>query len=110
MRVSLHNRHRSAEGVSVMRKNREIKAIFAVMAVFFAGFLAVPMISVLVKSFTGNGEAASLSHYVEVLTRKRLPARFGEQLCNLHMQCASRDCPGLYPGIYDPLYKCGKKV
>ena len=38
------------------------------MAVFFAGFLAVPMISVLVKSFTGNGEAASLSHYVEVLT------------------------------------------
>ena len=68
MRVSLHNRHRSAEGVSVMRKNREIKAIFAVMAVFFAGFLAVPMISVLVKSFTGNGEAASLSHYVEVLT------------------------------------------
>ena len=68
MRVSLHNRHRSAEGVSVMRKNREIKAIFAVIAVFFAGFLAVPMISVLVKSFTGNGEAASLSHYVEVLT------------------------------------------
>lgn len=68
MRVSLHNRHRSAEEVSVMRKNREIKAIFAVMAVFFAGFLAVPMISVLVKSFTGNGEAASLSHYVEVLT------------------------------------------
>ena len=51
-----------------MRKNREIKAIFAVIAVFFAGFLAVPMISVLVKSFTGNGEAASLSHYVEVLT------------------------------------------
>ena len=64
----MNNRYRSAEGVSVMRKNREIKAIFAVMAVFFAGFLAVPMISVLVKSFTGNGEAASLSHYVEVLT------------------------------------------
>ena len=68
MQVRLHNRCRSAEEVSVMRKNREIKAIFAVTAVFFAGFLAVPMISVLVKSFTGNGEAASLSHYVEVLT------------------------------------------
>ena len=51
-----------------MRKNREIKAIFAVMAVFFAGFLAVPMISVLVRSFTGKGEPASLAHYVEVLT------------------------------------------
>ena len=53
-----------------MRKNREIKVIFAVMAVFFAGFLAVPMISVLIKSFTGNGEAASLSHYIEVLTAR----------------------------------------
>ena len=51
-----------------MRKNREIKLIFAIVAVFFAGFLAVPMISVLIKSFTGNGEAASLSHYIEVLT------------------------------------------
>ena len=38
------------------------------MAVFFAGFLAVPMISVLVRSFTGSGEPASLAHYVEVLT------------------------------------------
>ena len=53
-----------------MRKNREIKAIFAVMAVFFAGFLAVPMISVLVRSFTGSGEPASLAHYVEVLTER----------------------------------------
>ena len=67
MQVSLNSRHRSAEEVAAMRKNREIKAIFAATAVFFAGFLAVPMISVLVKSFTGNGEAASLSHYVEVL-------------------------------------------
>ena len=64
----MHSRRRSAEEVRAMRKNREIKAIFAVMAVFFAGFLAVPMISVLVRSFTGNGEAASLAHYVEVLT------------------------------------------
>ena len=51
-----------------MRKNREIKLIFAIVAVFFAGFLAVPMISVLVKSFTGDGTAVSLGHYVEVLT------------------------------------------
>ena len=64
----LKNRHRCAEEVGTMRKNREIKLIFAIVAVFFAGFLAVPMISVLIKSFTGNGEAASLSHYIEVLT------------------------------------------
>ena len=67
-RDSLKNRHRCAEEVGTMRKNREIKLIFAIVAVFFAGFLAVPMISVLVKSFTGDGTAVSLGHYVEVLT------------------------------------------
>ena len=65
---SSRSKRRSDEEVRAMRKNREIKAIFAVMAVFFAGFLAVPMISVLVRSFTGSGEPASLAHYVEVLT------------------------------------------
>ncbi len=67
-RDSLKNRHRCAEEVGTMRKNREIKLIFAIVAVFFAGFLVVPMISVLVKSFTGDGTAVSLGHYVEVLT------------------------------------------
>lgn len=63
-----------------MRKNREIKVIFAVLAVFFAGFLAVPVLSVLVKSFTGNGEAASLSHYVEVLTGRGFLKALGNSL------------------------------
>lgn len=51
-----------------MRKNREIKVIFALVAVFFAGFLAVPMLSVLVKSFTGDGAGISFDHYAEILT------------------------------------------
>ena len=104
-----------------MRKNREIKVIFAVMAVFFAGFLAVPMISVLIKSFTGNGEAASLSHYIEVLTGRgflralgnsfaRFPARPREQLRDLHMQRAAGNCTGIYPCLHDPLYKCRKAL
>lgn len=63
-----------------MRKNREIKLVFTVLAVFFAGFLAVPMISVLVKSFTGNGEAASLSHYVEVLTGRGFLRALGNSI------------------------------
>ena len=50
------------------------------LAVFFAGFLAVPMISVLVKSFTGNGEAASLSHYVEVLTGRGFLRALGNSI------------------------------
>lgn len=41
-----------------------------VLAVFFAGFLVAPIISVLVRSFTGNGEPASLEYYVEVLSER----------------------------------------
>lgn len=63
-----------------MRKNREIKVIFALIAVFFAGFLAVPMISVLMKSFTGNGEAVSLAHYVEVLTGRGFLRALGNSM------------------------------
>ena len=63
-----------------MRKNREIKVIFALIAVFFAGFLALPMISVLMKSFTGNGEAVSLAHYVEVLTGRGFLRALGNSM------------------------------
>ena len=63
-----------------MRKNREIKLIFTLLAVFFAGFLAVPMISVLVKSFTGDGTAVSLSHYAEVLTGRGFLRALGNSL------------------------------
>lgn len=80
MRDSFRNRFRWAEEVTGMRKNREIKLVFTVLAVFFAGFLAVPMISVLVKSFTGNGEAASLSHYVEVLTGRGFLRALGNSI------------------------------
>lgn len=34
------------------RKNKEIKLIFTVLAVFFLAFLAVPMVQVIVKSLT----------------------------------------------------------
>lgn len=80
MRDSFRNRFRWAEEVTGMRKNREIKLVFTVLAVFFAGFLAVPMISVLVKSFTGKGEAASLSHYVEVLTGRGFLRALGNSI------------------------------
>lgn len=80
MRDSFRNRFRWAEEVTGMRKNREIKLVFTVLAVFFAGFLAVPMISVLVKSFTGNGEAVSLSHYVEVLTGRGFLRALGNSI------------------------------
>ena len=80
MQDSLRNRHRSVEEVRTMRKNREIKLIFALIAVFFAGFLAVPMISVVMKSFTGNGEAASLAHYVEVLTGRGFLRALGHSM------------------------------
>lgn len=66
--VSLRNRRRCAEEVGTMRKNREIQVIFAVVAVFFTGFLAVPMLSVLVRAFTGETAGLSFEHFVNVLT------------------------------------------
>lgn len=66
--VSLRNRRRCAEEVGTMRKNREIQVIFAVVAVFFTGFLAVPMLSVLVRAFTGETAGLSFEHFVKVLT------------------------------------------
>ena len=63
-----------------MRKNREIKLIFVLLAVFFAGFLAVPMLSVVVKSFTGDGSGISLAHYAEVLTGRGFLRAMGNSL------------------------------
>jgi len=51
------------------RRNREIKLIFTVLAVFFVAFLAVPMIQVLMKSvMTDSGAGMTLANYAEVLT------------------------------------------
>ena len=63
-----------------MRKNIEIKLIFVLLAVFFAGFLAVPMLSVVVKSFTGDGSGISLAHYAEVLTGRGFLRAMGNSL------------------------------
>ncbi len=63
-----------------MSKNRELKFIFALLAVFFAGFLAVPMLSVLIKSFTGDGSAVSMTHYVEVLTGRGFLKALGNSI------------------------------
>ncbi len=53
----------------MLRRNREIKLIFTVLAVFFVAFLAVPMIQVLMKSvMTDGGAGMTLANYAEVLT------------------------------------------
>lgn len=54
-----------------MRKNREIKLIFVIVAVFFLAFLCVPMVRILMKSFAVDGaEGLTLSNYVNVLTER----------------------------------------
>lgn len=63
-----------------MRKNREIKVIFAVVTVFFAGFLAVPMLSVLIKAFTGETAGLSLEHFAEVLTGRGFLKALGNSM------------------------------
>ncbi len=52
------------------RKNKEIKLIFTVLAVFFLAFLAVPMVQVIVKSLTQDTAGIGLENYREVLTSK----------------------------------------
>lgn len=64
-----------------MRKNRGIKIIFILLAVFFLAFLALPMIMVLARSFTADGTAGiTFSNYVEVLTEKGFLQALGNSL------------------------------
>ena len=64
-----------------MRKNREIKIIFILLAVFFLAFLALPMIMVLARSFTADGTAGiTFYNYVEVLTEKGFLQALGNSL------------------------------
>lgn len=50
-------------------KNREIKAIFVLVVLIFAGFLIYPVVRLLVKSFWGP-DGLTLSYYQSVLTGK----------------------------------------
>ena len=64
-----------------MKKNREIKVIFILLAVFFLAFLALPMIMVLARSFTADGEAGiTFSNYMEVLAGKGFLQALGNSL------------------------------
>lgn len=54
-----------------MQKNREIKLIFALLAVFFLIFLAAPVLRLLFKSLVSDGNTGiTLDNYIEVLTSK----------------------------------------
>lgn len=64
-----------------MRKNREIKVIFILLAVFFTVFLALPMIMVLGQSFTVDGQnGITFSNYAEVLSGKGFLEALGNSL------------------------------
>lgn len=53
------------------KKNREIKLIFAVLAVVFLVFLAVPVVRLLMKSFVQDGSTGfTFANYQDVLTSK----------------------------------------
>ena len=49
----------------MLRKNRELKLIFLVLAVLFAAFLAVPAVRLLLKSFLGD-EGFTGTFYISV--------------------------------------------
>lgn len=51
----------------MFRKNKESKIMFTLITIMFIGFLAVPTIMLLMKSFEGDG-GVSLSNYKEILS------------------------------------------
>ena len=63
----------------VIRKEREIKTIYAIILLLFAAFLAVPIIRLLMESFVLD-EGRGLANYVEVLTEKGFLTAFGNSI------------------------------
>ena len=53
----------------MVRKEREIKTIYALVLAVFAVFLAVPIIRLLMESFVGEA-GTGVGNYVEVLTER----------------------------------------
>jgi iron(III) transport system permease protein len=60
----------------MLRKNRELKLIFLIVAAFFAAFLAVPAVKLFVKSFWGD-EGLTASFYTAVFTTKNFTKALG---------------------------------
>lgn len=52
------------------RKEKEIKIIFAGIALIFLTFLAVPVVQLLMKSFTTEGGGLTLQNFQSVFARK----------------------------------------
>ena len=63
----------------MVRKEREIKAIYAFVLAVFAVFLAVPIIRLLMESFVGEA-GAGISNYVEVLTGRGFLRALGNSI------------------------------
>ena len=63
-----------------MRKNREIKLVFTVARSLLCGISGSAMNQRSRKIFYRNGEAASLSHYVEVLTGRGFLRALGNSI------------------------------
>ena len=63
----------------MVRKEREIKTIYAFVLAVFAVFLAVPIVRLLMESFVGEA-GAGISNYVEVLTGKGFLRALGNSI------------------------------
>lgn len=60
----------------MLRKNRELKLIFLVLAVLFAAFLAFPAVRLLLKSFLGD-EGFTGTFYISVFTARNFIKTLG---------------------------------
>ena len=60
----------------MLRKNRELKLIFLVLAVLFAAFLAFPAVRLLLKSFLGD-DGFTGTFYISVFTARNFIKTLG---------------------------------
>ena len=63
----------------MVRKEREIKTIYALVLAVFAVFLAVPIIRLLMESFVGEA-GTGVGNYVEVLTERGFMTALGNSV------------------------------
>lgn len=92
----------------VVRKEKEIKVIYAVTILLFAAFLAVPIIRLLGESFvldTGWG----MENYTSVLTGKGFAEAFGNSI-DFPDQCGHFHSTGVFPGVQHPIYELRREI
>ena len=91
----------------MQKKNREIKMIFTVLAIFFAAFLAVPMVQILMKSLVLDGSAGFTPGQLPGDPGKRgFQKALGNSFLISGCSAVLTTVLAFFPCLHGPLYQC----